>query len=117
MEIDKTFHRGDVFIADLGTSCGSEQGGRRPVVIIQNDIGCIYAPTVTILPVTANLKKLNQSTHRLLKNVPFLRKKSMVLGEQIGTIDKSRISYYLGKLDHEDLDGIDEAVKRHLGFY
>ena len=117
MNTEREFHRGDVFVADFGIPFGSEQGGRRPVVIMQNDTGCFFSPTVTMVPLTANLKKLQQPTHRILKNTPFLRKQSMVLGEQIDTIDKRRMLFYIGKLSEEDMNTAAEAVKEHLGFY
>lgn len=117
MRTEREFHRGDVFIADLGKPFGSEQGGRRPVVIMQNDTGCYFSPTVTMVPLTANLKKLNLPAHRILHDTPFLRKESMVLGEQIATIDKRRVFSYIGKLSKEDMNAAAEAVKAHLGFY
>ena len=111
-----TFHRGDVFLADLGKPYGSEQGGRRPVVIMQNDTGCFFSPTITMVPLTANLKKKEQPTHYVLSDVPFLKRKSMVLGEQIDAIDKQRIITCIGRLSKEDISAASEAVKVHLGF-
>lgn len=61
------YRKGDVFLADLGIPHGSEQGGRRPVVIIQNDDGCVYSPTVTMVPMTTAIKKLFQKSHYILR--------------------------------------------------
>ena len=96
MNSEREYHRGDVFLAHLGNPFGSEQGGLRPVVIMQNDFGCVYSPTVTMVPLTSNLKKVHLASHYVLQDAFFLKKKSMVLG------DMSRTA---------------EAVKEHLGFY
>lgn len=117
MKIEKEFHRGDVYLARLGCPYGSEQGGIRPVIVLQNDLGCVYSPTITIVPLTGNLKKLRMPSHYVLHDAAFLRKRSMVLGEQIDTIDKGRIISYLGRLSERDLEATAEAVKEHLGFY
>ena len=61
------YRKGDVFLADLGIPHGSEQGGRRPVVIIQNDDGCVYSPTVTMVPMTTAIKKPYQKSHYILR--------------------------------------------------
>ena len=110
------YHRGDIYYADLGYRTGSEQGGRRPVVVVQNDTGNFYSPTVTVVPLTSNLKKLNMPTHYILKNVPGLKKTSMALAEAIDTIDKCWIERFIGRISEEQMKGIDEAVSRHIGF-
>lgn len=117
MNREQEFHRGDVFIADLGEPFGSEQGGRRPVLIMQNDTGCFFSPTVTMVPLTTILKRKDLDTHYILRDTPFLKKRSMVLGEQIDTIDKRRMLSYVGRLNTEDMNAAAEAVKAHLGFY
>ena len=74
--------KGDVFLADLGVPHGSEQGGRRPVVIIQNDDGCVYSPTVTMVPMTTAIKKPFQKSHYILRYSDCIRYRSMVEAEQ-----------------------------------
>jgi mRNA interferase MazF len=117
MRKDRDYHRGDVFLAYLGDPFGSEQGGLRPVIIMQNDLGCVYSPTVTMVPLTSNLKKVHLPSHYVLRDAPFLKKESMALGEQIDTIDKRRLHTFLGRLSTRDMECIAEAVKEHLGFY
>ena len=74
----RDYHRGDVFLADLGDRSGSEQGGRRPVVIMQNDSGCIYSPTVTMVPMTTVCKKLRMKSHYILRYSDCVRYPSMI---------------------------------------
>ena len=93
----------DIYYADLSkNTVNSEQGGIRPVIIIQNDIGNKYSPTLIVLPITSEIKKENMPTHcilhRSIKN--GLKVDSMVLAEQIRVIDKSRILDYIGYLDN-----------------
>lgn len=116
-----SFRRGDVFIADLGERDLGEnethlQTGRRPVVIVQNDVGCFYSETVTMVPLTTSLKKLQQPTHYILKNAPFLKRQSMAIAEQVRTISKQQVLNFLGKLNQTDMDGVDQALKIQLGF-
>lgn len=116
MKNGMAYHRGDVFLAYLGNPFGSEQGGLRPVVIMQNDWSCVYSPTVTMVPLTSNLKKTHLASHYVLQDADFLKKKSMVLGEQIDTIDKQRLHTFLGTLSKKDMVLTAEAVREHLGF-
>lgn len=116
MKNEMVYHRGDVFLAYLGNPFGSEQGGLRPVVIMQNDWGCVYSPTVTMVPLTSNLKKTHLASHYVLQDADFLKKKSMVLGEQIDTIDKQRLHTFLGTISKKDMVLTAEAVREHLGF-
>jgi len=106
------FRRGDIYYVQFGnTSTGSEQHGDRPAVIIQNDVGNTYAPTLIVVPLTSNTeKKVTQPTHCLLEN-EGLSMSSMALAEQIFTIDKSRILKYLGHLAPEDMQRLDYALK------
>ena len=106
--------RGDIFYADLRPVVGSEQGGVRPVLIIQNDVGNTYAPTLIVVPLTSNTeKKVTQPTHCLLEN-EGLSMSSMALAEQIFTIDKSRALKYLGHLTPEEMRRVDDAVRISL---
>ena len=93
----------DIYYADLSkNTVNSEQGGIRPVIIIQNDIGNKYSPTLIVLPITSEIKKENMPTHCILhKSIKNgLKVDSMVLAEQIRVIDKSRILDYIGYLDN-----------------
>lgn len=93
---------------------GSEQGGPRPAVVVQNDIGNKHAPTVIIAPVTSKTKKTNLPTHVKLTS-KCLERNSMVLLEQIKTIDKSRIESYIGTLTDEEMKMIEKALRISLG--
>ena len=111
------FRRGDIYLANLNPFTGSEQGGTRPVLVLQNNDGNYYCPTLIVAPMTTQLKKLSQPTHYLIKNNRALAAPSMVEFEQIKTIDKSRIKSYLGKLTKEQLLEIDDYLKISLGMY
>ena len=112
------YRRGDLYLADLGKADGSKQCGIRPVVLLQNDKANYHAPTVTIAPLTTRTgKKAKQPTHYLLKKAKGLAAPSMVLAEQMITLDKKHIIRYLGKVSPAQMQGIDEAVKVHLGYY
>ena len=110
MKIDWNSQQGDVYLADLGESVGSEQGGIRPIVVIQNEVGCRRSTTMTVVPLTSNLKKLELPTHYILRYASFLLETSMAMGEQARAIDKVRILTYLGKLDERDLRAVERAV-------
>lgn len=90
----------DIVQVDLGESFGSEQGGKRPAVIVQNNIGNKYSPTVLIVPMTREIKKVNMPTHNVMYKTKFngLEADSMLLGEQTTAIDKKRILYKRGCL-------------------
>ena len=110
------YHRGDLYMADLSPVCGSEQGGVRPVIVIQNNTGNQYSPTLIVAAVTAQkAKKAGQPTHYLLRNNPALPRSSVVLLEQLRTIDKHRIQRYLGKIDQAEMQKIDSALLASLG--
>ena len=98
--------RGNVFIADLDPTIGSEQYGRRPVVILSNDLGNKYSPTILVAPFTKILKKQTLPTHIFVKQTKFLKYDSLILLEQIRTIYKSRLMTYKGKLNDEILNEI-----------
>ena len=106
--------RGDIYYADLSPVVGSEQGGIRPVLIIQNDIGNRHAPTVIIAPITSKTKKSNLPTHVKLTS-KCLERNSVALLEQIKTIDKTRIEDYIGTLADEEMKMIDKALRISLG--
>lgn len=108
---DWVYRRGDIYYADLSQYFGSEQGGIRPVVIIQNNRGNYYAPTLIVATVTSRAdKKLGQPTHIIIgKNKAFM-KPSVVQLEQLFTIDKQRVQRYLGKMAEKEVAAIDGAL-------
>ena len=109
---------GDLYLANLGVPVGSKQGGVRPVVVLQNDVGNYYAPTITIAPLTSKIeKKRKQPTHFFLRKAKGLAKPSMVLAEQLDTCDKICVIRYLGRVSKGQMRGIDEAVRIQLGYY
>lgn len=111
-----TYSRGDLYFADLGTGIGSEQNGKRPVVIIQNDVGNRHSPTTIVAAISTQIKsKANLPTHYYLKPGSGLVQPSMVMLEQIRTIDKTRLSQYIGKLSQENLQGINHALAISIG--
>ena len=105
--IDRKIEKGDVFTANLGVIVGSEQWGKRPVVIIQNNIANEYSPTVIVAPLTTIIKKTKQPTHIFIKHNKFITHNSIVLLEQIRTLDKIRLDSYLGKIDNNQITKID----------
>ena len=110
--------RGDVFFADLSPVVGSEQGGQRPVLIVQNDIGNKYSPTVIVAAITAKISKAKLPTHvEVRKDDVGLLKDSVVLLEQVRTIDKKRLIQKLGNLDKETMVLVDEALMISLGLF
>ena len=109
------YRRGDIYYADLSQYLGSEQGGIRPVVVIQNNMGNYYAPTLIVATVTSQAdKKLSQPTHFLIRKNNALTKPSVVQLEQLFTIDKQRIQRYLGKLTEKELVFVDKALSVSL---
>ena len=112
---DWIYRRGDIYLANLNPFKGSEQGGTRPVLVLQNNDGNYYCPTLIVAPITTKLKKLNLPTHCYFEAVRGLPEPSMVSLEQIKTIDKSRIQKYLGKITREQMTKVEEAIRESLG--
>lgn len=108
--------RGDVYYADLGQGVGSEQGGRRPVVIIQNDVGNQYSPTVIVAPLTTSSKKC-MPTHVKVYFREEEKRENIVLLEQLRTLDKSRLDEYLGRLSETTMERINRAILISMGLY
>ena len=109
------FRRGEIYFADLDPHYGSEQGGKRPVIVIQNNTGNKFAPTVIVAAVTSKVtKKPNQPTHVLIDRNPAFSRPSMVLLEQIFTIDKERIQRLLGQTTPDEMYQINEALMNSL---
>lgn len=107
--------RGDVFYADLSPVIGSEQGGIRPVVIIQNNMGNKFSPTVIISAITSQTNKTNLPTHVVISGDVNLPKNSVALLEQVRTIDKRRLRDKVGKLDAKSMKKIDKALLISIG--
>ena len=109
-------YKGDMFYADLTPVVGCEQGGIRPVLIIQNDIGNRYRPTVIVAAITSRTEKSHLPTHiRLWSQQYGLRQNSLVLLEQVRTIDRSRLRDYIGTLTDRQLREVDEALAVSFG--
>ncbi|HHY41253.1 MAG TPA: type II toxin-antitoxin system PemK/MazF family toxin [Thermoanaerobacterales bacterium] len=108
--------RGDIFYADLNPVVGSEQGGIRPVLVVQNDVGNKYSPTVIIAAITSQIDKAKLPTHVELKSTDYgLEKDSVILLEQLRTIDKRRLKEKIAILDQDIMEKVDEALKISLG--
>ncbi|MEE1223891.1 MAG: type II toxin-antitoxin system PemK/MazF family toxin [Clostridia bacterium] len=108
--------RGDIYYADLSPVIGSEQGGIRPVLIIQNDVGNKYSPTVIAAAITSRINKAKMPTHIELSAAEYgLNKDSVVLLEQIRTIDKKRLREKTGRLDGELMEKVNEALAISFG--
>lgn len=108
--------RGDVYFADLSPVVGSEQGGFRPVLIVQNDIGNKYSPTVIVSAITSQIMKARLPTHvELPATLSGLDKDSVVLLEQVRTIDKRRLKRRITKLDDDIMAKVDEALAISCG--
>ena len=111
-----TVKRGDIYYADLSPVVGSEQGGMRPVLIIQNDVGNRYSPTVIAAAITSRMGKTKLPTHiDVYAERAGLARDSIVLLEQLRTLDKRRLRERLGHLDEEMMAEIDTAIAVSLG--
>lgn len=109
--------RGDIFYADLSPVVGSEQGGIRPVLIIQNNVGNRYSPTIIAGAITSQLTKAKLPTHIEIRAGQFgLPKDSVILLEQLRTLDKRRLREKLGTLDRDTTRKVDKAILISLGF-
>ena len=116
MKENWNYRRGDIYLVDLGTNVGSEQGGCRPVLLLQNDVGNHFSPTLIVAPISSRYwKKLKQPTHSLIEGIKNLSSPSVVLTEQLLTIDKVRVMKFIGKVPEEQMQSINKAVKISLG--
>lgn len=111
----KAIRRGDLFYADLNPVVGSEQGGIRPVLVIQNDVGNYFSPTVVAAAITSRKAKNSLPTHILLENVPGLAPTSLLLLEQLRTIDRKRLRGYIGRISKEKMLEVDAALAISIG--
>ena len=108
--------RGDIYYADLSPVVGSEQGGLRPVLIVQNDIGNRYSPTVIAAAITSKMGKAKLPTHIDVQGVEAgLAKDSVILLEQVRTIDKKRLKEKMGHLDEGTMFQVNNAIQVSFG--
>ncbi len=114
--MDKQVKRGDIYFADLSPVVGSEQGGIRPVLIVQNDVGNRYSPTVIAAAITSQVNKSKMPTHIEINAKSFgLTKDSVILMEQIRTLDKKRLKEKMGTLDDGFMNQVDHALAVSFG--
>ena len=112
--MERKIKRGEVYIADLEPTVGSEQGGTRPVLIIQNDIGNKFSTTTIVAAITAREYKKFIPTHKKIA-CGILREESQLLLEQIRTIDKIRLGKYIGQISDSEMKMVDEIIALSLG--
>lgn len=109
-------NRGDIFYADLSPVVGSEQGGTRPVLVVQNDVGNKYSPTVIAAAITSRINKAKLPTHIEIDAARYgLSKDSVILLEQVRTIDKKRLREKIGKLDDVQMVKVNDALSISFG--
>ena len=108
--------RGDIFYADLSPVIGSEQGGVRPVLVVQNDVGNKYSPTVIAAAITSKINKAKMPTHIELDAQQYgLSRDSVILLEQVRTIDKQRLREKIGRLDELQMIKVNDAISISFG--
>lgn len=108
--------KGDIYFADLSPVVGSEQGGVRPVLVVQNDVGNRFSPTIIVAAVTSQLKKAKPADPRTYsRGRQRTRRDSVVLLEQLRTIDKKRLREHIGTVNHEVIGTVDDALSVSLG--
>lgn len=113
-----TIKRGELYYADLSPVLGSEQGGVRPVLVLQNDVGNKYSPTIIVSAITSRLYKAKLPTHISLNAENYgLSKDSIILLEQIRTIDKQRLKERIGELPKEKMEEVNNALLISLGYF
>ena len=113
--MERTIKRGDIYYADLNPVIGSEQGGTRPVLIISNDIGNKHSPTVIIAAITSKRTKSGLPTHYYLDGVKGLPENSIILFEQLRTLDKKRLKECLTRLDEHSMEAINAPLLLSIG--
>ena len=114
--MEMNIKRGDIYYADLSPVVGSEQGGLRPVLIVQNDVGNKYSPTVIAAAITSRIGKTKLPTHIDIPRVDAgLAKDSIILLEQIRTIDKKRLKEKMGHLDSDKMNDVNSAIQVSFG--
>lgn len=114
-ELNRHILRGDIYLADLRPAIGSEQDGVRPVLIVQNNTGNKYSPTVIAAAITSRQTKTRLPTHVRVGNTPGLRRDSIILLEQIRTLDKRRLLHYIGTAEETTMMRVDVALNISVG--
>ena len=114
--MNNSIRRGQVYYADLSPAVGSEQGGLRPVVIVSNNMNTKHSPTVTICPITTQVKN-PLPTHMTLLNIPNRKVKGTVLCEQVRTIDKRRLKEHMDTLGVGEMERVGVALKTQLNLF
>ena len=109
--------RGELYYADLSPVVGSEQGGVRPVLIVQNDVGNKFSPTIIAAAITSQLSKARLPTHIELDTSCGLAKESVILAEQLRTLDKARLKEKIGTIDPSAMAKVNNALLVSLGFF
>ena len=112
---DWVYHRGDIYIANLNPYTGAEQGGIRPVVVLQNNLGNRYSPTLIVAAMTKEIKRTDLPTHVYIRRAGDLKKPSIIVLEQIRTIDKSRVHRFIGRLSPMQMNLVDRVIRKSLG--
>lgn len=107
--------RGEIYIANLDPVVGSEQGGERPVLVIQNNLGNRYSPTLIVLAITSSFNKKRQLPTHIPIESSDMSMRSIALAEQVRTIDKSRLIHYIGSASKASMEAVDKALKISLG--
>lgn len=116
MNEDWTYRRGDIYLANLDPYIGSEQGGTRPVVVLQNNAGNYFSPTLIVAPITSRFdKRRDLPTHYYVENAQGLDGPALVLLEQIRTIDKRRVCKYIGKMSRRQVEDMGDIVEETVG--
>lgn len=109
--------RGELYYADLSPVVGSEQGGIRPVLVVQNDVGNRYSPTIIAVAVTSQMNKAKLPTHIEIDTTSGLPKDSVILTEQLRTLDKQRLKEKIGSLPTKTMEKVNNALMISLGFF
>ncbi len=115
-EVIMNVKRGELYYADLSPVVGSEQGGIRPVLVVQNDVGNKYSPTIIAVAITSKINKAKLPTHIELPSAYGLAKDSVILMEQIRTLDKKRLKERIGELPPATMTKVNRAILISLGF-
>lgn len=113
--MESKIRRGDIYIARLDPVIGSEQGGERPVLVIQNDKGNKYSPTVIVLAITSKYHKKTPLPTHIEIDSSDLSVDSVALAEQVRTLDKTRLISYVGKINKESMAEVDKAIRISMG--
>src|SRR5659263_305629 len=112
--MDKTIYRGDMYYADLRPVIGSEEDGIRPIIVIQNNVGNRHSPTIVVAAITSVISKAKLPTHYTIPAINGPEQDSLVLLEQVSTIDRKQLGKYIGILDDKYMKGIDRALASNM---